>query len=503
MFWQVNGRGKKNLDRHLSTFRNAAERCLTELGSAFSWSAGSSPAVRTGLFVLAAALAGCDRGGAQGPLVVSAVSGAEEMLTDATAQGLVRFDAAGQVEPGLAGRWIVIDDGTRYIFRLREARWPNGGRVTADQVAARLRARLAPRSGNPLLPYLSAVDQVVAMTPEVLEVRLSRQRPDLLTLFAQPALGVAGRNGGTGPLRLAGGLLQPFPDPALPSDDADRPDVAEATVRLVPERTSSALLRFLDGRSDAVTGGGFADWPLVAVAGVRDRDIRRDPAAGLFGLAVARRTGFLADPANRRALSAALDRAAITGAVASGWDTVDRIVPETLDSATPPVVPEWSLLTMAERRAAARARVQAWPGGAVRLAVALPTGPGATLLWGGIAASLRSVGISATRVDPYAPADLRLVDMVAPYDSARWYLANACRPCAIEAHAALVAARDAPTTADRSRLIAEADRLLDADAAFFPLARPLRWSVVGGRATGWQPNARARHPLNRLRTDPT
>lgn len=447
-------------------------------------------------------LASCGRGPSAGPLVVSAVSDADELLSDATAQGLVRFDAAGQVEPGLAGRWIVIDDGTRYIFRLREARWPDGSRVTADQVAASLRARLSPRSGNPLLPYLSAVDQIVAMTPEVLEVRLSRQRPDLLTLFAQPALGVRRRDGGTGPLRLVDGLLRPVPDPAPLPEDAERPDLPEASVRLVAERTALALLRFRSGRSDAVTGGGLADWPLLAAAGLRDRDVRRDPAAGLFGLAVVRRQGFLADPANRRALSAALDRAAITAAVAPGWEAVDRIVPEPLDSAAPPVVPEWSLLTLAERRAAARARVAGF-GEPVQLAIGLPAGPGATLLWSGIAASLRAVGIQAVRVGPAAPADLRLVDMVAPYDSARWYLANACQPCSAEAADTLLAARDAPTTTDRSRLIAEADRLLDAEVAFLPLARPLRWSVVGRRATGWQANARSRHPLNRLRSDPT
>ena len=33
------------------------------------------------------------------------------VLRDALAQGLVRFDANGQIEPGLAERWIGIVDG--------------------------------------------------------------------------------------------------------------------------------------------------------------------------------------------------------------------------------------------------------------------------------------------------------------------------------------------------------------------------------------------------------
>ena len=44
------------------------------------------------------------------------------VLLQSTAQGLVRFDASGQIEPGLAERWIVIDNGMSYIFRLRDAR---------------------------------------------------------------------------------------------------------------------------------------------------------------------------------------------------------------------------------------------------------------------------------------------------------------------------------------------------------------------------------------------
>ena len=79
-------------------------------------------------------------------------------LIEAVAQGLVRFDAAGEIEPALAQSWIVSDDGLRYTFRLRRAQWADGGRVTAEQVAARLRAALSRASRNPLKPVLGAID---------------------------------------------------------------------------------------------------------------------------------------------------------------------------------------------------------------------------------------------------------------------------------------------------------------------------------------------------------
>jgi oligopeptide transport system substrate-binding protein len=49
--------------------------------------------------------------------------------------------------------------------------------------------------------------------------------------------------------------------------------------------------------------------------------------------------------------------------------------------------------------------------------------------------------------------------------------------------------------------IAAADKAMNEDVAFIPLARPLRWSLVATRLGQWQPNTRAWHPLNRLRAD--
>ncbi|HJO67849.1 MAG TPA: ABC transporter substrate-binding protein, partial [Sphingomonas sanguinis] len=80
-------------------------------------------------------------------------------MRDALAQGLVRFDANGQIEPGLAERWIVIDGGGSYIFRLREAKWNDGTPVTAEQIVPILRRLVSPRSGNPLAPFLTAIDE--------------------------------------------------------------------------------------------------------------------------------------------------------------------------------------------------------------------------------------------------------------------------------------------------------------------------------------------------------
>ena len=50
---------------------------------------------------------------ALGPLPASSA-----VLLQNVAQGLVRFDAAGNIVGGLAERWNVSDDGLSYIFRI-------------------------------------------------------------------------------------------------------------------------------------------------------------------------------------------------------------------------------------------------------------------------------------------------------------------------------------------------------------------------------------------------
>ena len=481
------------------------------------------------MLALLTTTAACERRRDSGPVVASAIvaPGGEpgiaideladrtppadlpaRLLIDATAQGLVRFDAAGQIEPGLAERWTVLDGGGSYIFRLREAYWSDGTRVTAEQVVRLLRRRLSPSSDNPLAPFLTTIDEIVIMTPQVIEIRLSRPRPDLLKLFAQPDMTLIrpAPAWGSGPLRIAQvgarPLLRPAFDPGRADPDDQRDLEPEQDVRLIAEPASRAILRFSRRQSDYVGGGRFSDWPLLATVDLPRAAIRVDPAAGLFGLAIVSREGFLADPANRLALSAAIDRAALVGTIAPAWTAADRILPDTLDSGAPPQVPDWLLLTLDQRRAAARTRVAAWHS-PVRLRIALPPGAGSTLLRGALAASLSTIGVALDRVAVDDAADLRLVDAVAPYDSARWYLATACVECSPAAAQALEAARIAPDPASRGTAIAAADAAMNADAGFITLARPLRWSLVASRLAAWQANARAWHPLNRLRPDAT
>src|SRR5205085_3732715 len=93
----------------------------------------------------------------------------DEVLVQNVAQGLVRFDAAGNIVPGLAERWNVSDDGLSYIFRIASSEWPDGRKITAPQVARLLKRQPATRSKNPLKDSLGPVHVVVARTDRVYE----------------------------------------------------------------------------------------------------------------------------------------------------------------------------------------------------------------------------------------------------------------------------------------------------------------------------------------------
>lgn len=469
-------------------------------------------------------LAACDEPKSEGPIGV-AVIGPEPkfasairehpdmpsaVLQLATAQGLVAFDASGHIEPALAQRWVVSDDGLSYIFRLRQTEMANGKPLTAQTLVRSLRAMIARNSRNPIAPLFNPVEEVNAVTPEIIELRLRAPRPQLLPLLAQAEASLPfDRTSGGGPFQMtkANGtiLLTPFQDP---ESDIDDPQALYA-VRLRGERAAVALARYDRGQVDLVLGGTFADLPYARVLNPPGGQLKFDPAIGLFGLAIDNREGFLADPRNREAVAMVIDREALVQSQSiAGWRAVYSIIPERLDLPRDPAQPNWIGLEREQRLEIARQRVSAWRAeqtGFQRLRIALPDGPGSKLLFSRLAIDLGQIGIIAERVQEDGPADLRLIDEVAPHDSASWYLLRlGCErghPCSEAGAAALNAARTADTLSARANQLAHADAAYMSSFAFIPIASPVRWSLVRPSLSGFRTNVRAAHPLNRLLKD--
>ena len=469
-------------------------------------------------FLLCAALAlgacGDSRGG---PIDVSAIGPPPRLLNpnlqpldppaaflaESVAQGLVRFDADGEIEPALAQSWIVSDDGLRYTFRIRRITWPDGSPITAEQVAGRLRAAASRASRNPLKPVLGGIESITAMTDAVLEIGLRGPRPNLLQLLAQPEMSIAFGGMGSGPYQI-GGTSGGAPLLSLPPGEDGEPAIGPP-IALRGESAALAVARFARGEAELVVGGTIGDLPIARAADLPNARLAFDPVQGLLGLSFASRDGPLGDPAVRRALNMALDRDALAGALgAQGLGARVTLAPPGLGELPRPFAPDWAALAFVDRAAQARITIAALGlSEPLRLRVAMPDGPGYRILFAYLRRDWRAVGVEAVRVPANAPAaELRLIDEVAPAVLATWYLrhfsCDAARICDVEADRALAEARTTRTLGERRLHLARADQILGNLAPFIPLGGPVRWSLVGQRLTGFRPNPFARHVAGEL-----
>jgi peptide/nickel transport system substrate-binding protein len=442
---------------------------------------------------------------AKGPLTLP-----EAVLLQNVAQGLVRFDAAGNIVPGLAERWNVSDDGLSYIFRIASSRWADGRKITAEQVARLLERQLSSRGKNGLKDSLGAIDDVVAMTDRVIEVRLLAPRPNLLSLLAQPEFAIVRNGHGTGPFTAvpagAGGGLR-LTREIMSADEES--SVREEVLLAGTPTAAAAVLNFAAARSDLVLGGTFADLPYAEHANLPRNSLRFDPASGLFGLVPLKSGGLLDEPEVRRLLSQAIDRGGFVTALAvPGLAPRATLLEPGLDGMPPPVAPPWFGTAKVDRLAGLQAAIDELFPKAEKptIRIALPQGPGADLLFQLLSRDWGALGFKIDRAESGADADFALIDNVAPSSSPAWFIRRfrcAVAPvCDSDADDLMDAAREIPVPAQRYALLAQAAEKIDEAQLFIPIAAPVRWSLVSRRVEGFAGNRFARHTLTGLTQRP-
>jgi len=437
---------------------------------------------------------------------------ASATMRAAIAKGLVGLDEEGRVVPALAARWIVSDDGLSYIFRLFDAKWDDGRQITAERVARLLRERFSELRKSRLQDDVSVVDEVVSMTGRVVEIRLDAPHPNFLQLLAQPEMGLFRVGHGAGPMRLLSEgddiKLSRFDEPSQEAKDEDEDDNDDDRwVSLRAERAAAAIARYRAGGVQVVLNGKYHHLPLVDAADISSGDLRLDPVAGLFGLRFIRADGFWAVPDNREILAMAINRPALLTSFpgVSAWQSRLKMIPEALDVEGINTYPDWASMTMQERVAFARDHVARWKaseGAITPLTIALLDVAGADILFKRIQADLRRVGLDAKKVGINADADVELLDEIAPYDSAQWFLKQfTCAKtqiCLNDADARISEADAATNLQIKARLYAEVEKILVEHYNFIPIAVPIRWSIARTGQRGFAVNARGWHPLNTL-----
>ena len=395
-------------------------------------------------------------------------------------------------------------------MRRGTANWSDGRKVTAQQVARILKRSLAPGSVNPLKDTVGAIDDIVAMTDRVIEIRLRAPRPNMLNILAQPEFAIVREGLGTGPFNLGTGPGKPGElrltrEMVSPDEDTAQKEEIVLNAASAPE----AIRAFVAGNTDLVLGGTFADLPFAQRARLPRNSLRFDPASGLFGLVPTRSGTPLDDVGVRQLLSQAIDRDGLVDALrVTGLAPRVTVLEPGLDGVPSPTAPAWAASSLADRRAALVAQsTREFGAEKPTLRIFLPDGPGSDILFNRLMIDWGAIGVTVERAKTAAASELKLVDAVAPSNSAAWFLRQfRCQfvpVCDKDVDPLLDAARDTIVPAQRYALLAQAAAKIDEAQLFIPLAAPVRWSLVSSRIQGFAGNRYARHTLTDLQQRPS
>jgi peptide/nickel transport system substrate-binding protein len=136
--------------------------------------------------------------------------------------------------------------------------------------------------------------------------------------------------------------------------------------------------------------------------------------------------------------------------------------------------------------------------------VALPAGPGGSIILRRLQADWGALGLDVQGAEVGEAADFRWIDAVAPSSSPAWFLrsfrcevAAVCLPAADQL---LDAARLTGFSPQRAAFFAQAEAQMREAVLFIPVAAPVRWSLTRNLA-GFVENRFARHTLVGLRED--
>jgi len=308
-------------------------------------------------------------------------------------EGLVAFDADGQLVPGAADSWEVLEEGRLYRFQLREdAKWSNGDPVLAPDFIRGLRRAVDPANAAATAGLLSPIvnaGEVLsgAMRPEalgvaapsdrILEIRLDQPAPWFPEILSHPVAFPLHAGGGelremevNGAYRLAdwtpNSMIRLQRNPQFHSASS----VSIPIVEYFPiEQPASELSRYRAGELDiteTIPAGQYT-WLRENLP----EDLHVYPYLGSFWLYVNLRHPLLGSSVDlRRALALAIDRDILTRIVTgAGEQPAYSLVPPGMGDYEPAQMLEASL-SQDEREETARtlfARSGAGNSGTLRL----------------------------------------------------------------------------------------------------------------------------------------
>jgi oligopeptide transport system substrate-binding protein len=471
-------------------------------------------------------------------------------------EGLVTYDAAGGIVPGVAESWTISEDGLRYVFKLREARWSNGDAISADDFVFSFRRLLDPATGaqyaNLFYPIVNAgkVNRgevgrerlgVRAIDSTRLEIALAAPTPYFIGLLAhQTAMPVQERNiarfgddftragnlVGNGAFRLA----YYFPnDRAILVKNENFHDAADVKIDreivLPLEDRAAALLRFQAGEIDS-----YPDAPTEQISFVREKlkdALKLSPALGAYYFVFDVRRPPFDDARVRRALSMAVDRDFLAEDIWGGTMTpAFGLVPPSIANYGAPVAPDWAGEALSDRERAAKALLaEAGYGPAakrLKVEIRYNSSENHRNTCVALADMWRRIGVETTLVNSDAKSHYALLQSGGDFEIARagWlgdysdpqnFLAlaesdntglNYSHYANPEYDSLLRRAANERDLGARAGILARAEAILLRDQPMMPLLFYLNKNLVSSKVHGWRANTLDRHLTRYLSVEP-
>jgi peptide/nickel transport system substrate-binding protein len=326
-----------------------------------------------------------------------AAAATDEVVYANLFEGLTRFGPNGTVEPALAERWDVQEDGRVYVFHLHDGvSFHDGARFDASDVVFTLDRARAADSTNAQKVLFEGIETVEAVDP--LTVRVTLTAPDgnfpfkmawgdAVMLDPASAAGLATAPIGTGPFRLDQWVQgDRIVLSAFDGYWGDKPALRTATFRFIPDPTA-AFAAMMAGDVDA-----FPNFPAPETLPQLQADPRFQVIVGTTEgetiLAMNNARAPLDDIRVRQAIACAINRPDIIDGAMFGYGTP-------IGSHFAPHHPDYVDLTglSAHDPEKAKALLAEAAAGPITLRLALPPTPYARRGGEIVQAQLAAVGI--------------------------------------------------------------------------------------------------------------